>query len=70
MENNNYSKLRELMSLKTINLNLEQLNETITIRKNLDLLSKMSFYEEDWATYQKSILTGGILLEIKQTPQL
>ncbi|WP_107935948.1 ATP-binding protein [Ureibacillus chungkukjangi] len=68
VENNNYSKLRELMSLKTINLNLEQLNETITIRKNLDLLSKMSFYEEDWATYQKSILTGGILLEIKQTP--
>ncbi|WP_107942674.1 ATP-binding protein [Metasolibacillus fluoroglycofenilyticus] len=67
-EENNYSKLRELMTLQTINLNLEQLNETTSIRKSLGLLSEMSFYEEDWATYQKSIVTGGIMLEIKQTP--
>lgn len=68
IENNNYSRLRELMSLQTINLNLEQLNETTTVRNNINLLSKMSFKEEDWATYQKSVISGGILLEIKQTP--
>ncbi|MCH7322509.1 hypothetical protein LZ480_11455 [Solibacillus sp. MA9] len=68
LENNNYSKLRDLMSIQTIQYNIQEFNDTQNINNSLKLLSKMSFREQDWATYQKATIITGILNEIKGTP--
>ncbi|MCS1381628.1 hypothetical protein NXZ75_05420, partial [Lysinibacillus sphaericus] len=68
VEDNNYDKLKDLLSTKTIANSVKDLTGTELLRENITLLLNMSLENKDWGVYLNALLTDSIISEIVQTP--